>query len=110
MRSTRMTNRLALTRPAAMAVGEIHADCGRACIAPEKRLLPIDHDVWDPSVFHKNRDRPLKHAVIEGFFAQAMRLADQRRLLSKDYFTADAAARVVRAAGRFAFSTAMFTG
>lgn len=51
--------------------------------------LAIDDDVWDHSVFSKNRDRLLENAVIEGFFTQVMRLADQRRLLSKDHFTVD---------------------
>lgn len=51
--------------------------------------LAIDDDVWDHSVFSKNRDRLLENAVVEGFFTQVMHLADQRRLLSKDHFTVD---------------------
>ena len=51
--------------------------------------LAIDDEVWDHSVFSKNRDRLLEHAVVEGFFTEVMRLADRRRLLSKDHFTVD---------------------
>lgn len=51
--------------------------------------LAIDDDVWDHSVFSKNRDRLLEHAVVDGFFTEVMRLADRRRLLSKDHFTVD---------------------
>ena len=37
--------------------------------------LAIDDEVWDHSVFSKNRDRLLEHAVVEAFFTQIMQLA-----------------------------------
>jgi transposase len=51
--------------------------------------LAIDDAVWDHSVFSKNRDRLLEHAVVEGFFTQVMQLADKRKLLSKEHFSVD---------------------
>ena len=51
--------------------------------------LAIDNEVWDHSVFSKNRDRLLEHAVVEGFFAEVMKLADKRKLLSKEHFSVD---------------------
>lgn len=51
--------------------------------------LAIDDEVWDHSVFSKNRDRLLEHAVVESFFTEVMRLADKRKLLSKDHFSVD---------------------
>jgi hypothetical protein len=37
----------------------------------------------------KNRDRLLAHQVVEGFFAEVLRLADSRGLLSKEHFSVD---------------------
>jgi transposase len=51
--------------------------------------LAIDDAVWDHSVFSKNRDRLLEHAVVERFFTEVMQLADKRRLLSKEHFSVD---------------------
>ena len=51
--------------------------------------LAIDDEVWDHSVFSKNRDRLLEHAVVERFFTEVMGLADQRKLLSKEHFSVD---------------------
>jgi transposase len=51
--------------------------------------LAIDDEVRDHSVLSKNRDRLLEHAVVESFFAEVMRLADKRRLLSKEHFSVD---------------------
>jgi transposase len=51
--------------------------------------LAIDDEVWDHSVFSKNRDRLLEHTVVERFFTEVMRLADQRKLLSKEHFSVD---------------------
>jgi transposase len=51
--------------------------------------LAIDDSVWDHSTFSKNRDRLLEHQVIEGFFAEVLRLADERALLSKEHFSVD---------------------
>lgn len=51
--------------------------------------LAIDDAVWDHSVFSKNRDRLMQHAVVEAFFAEVMRLADAKGLLSKEHFSVD---------------------
>jgi transposase len=49
--------------------------------------LAIDDAVWDHSVFAKNRDRLLEHAVVERFFTEVMQLAERRNLLSKEHFS-----------------------
>ena len=49
----------------------------------------LDDAIWDHSPFSKNRDRLLAHQVVEGFFAEVMRLADDRGLLSKEHFSVD---------------------
>jgi len=51
--------------------------------------LAIDDAVWDHSVFSKNRDRLMEHAVVEAFFTEVMRLADANGLLSKEHFSVD---------------------
>ncbi len=51
--------------------------------------LAIDDAVWDHSVFSKNRDRLLEHAVVEAFFTEIMGLADAKGLLSKEHFSVD---------------------
>jgi len=51
--------------------------------------LAMDDEVWDHLVFSKNRDRWLEHAAVEGFFAEVMKLADKRKLLSKEHFSVD---------------------
>ena len=51
--------------------------------------LAIDDPVWDHSTFSKNRDRLLEHQVVEGLFAEVLRLADQQGLLSKEHFSVD---------------------
>ena len=51
--------------------------------------LAIDDEVWDHSVFSKNRDRLLDHAVVERFFTEVMQLADRKKLLSKEHFSVD---------------------
>jgi transposase len=51
--------------------------------------LAMDDAVWDHSVFSKNRDRLLEHAVVEAFFREVMRLADEKGLLSKEHFSVD---------------------
>jgi len=51
--------------------------------------LAIDDAVWDHSVFSKNRDRLLEHAVVEAFFTEIMALADAKGLLSKEHFSVD---------------------
>ncbi len=51
--------------------------------------LAIDDAVWDHSVFSKNRDRLLEHAVVESFFTEVMKIADAKGLLSKEHFSVD---------------------
>ena len=51
--------------------------------------LAMDDAVWDHSIFTKNRDRLLDHAVIEAFFAEVVALAEQAGLLSDEHFTVD---------------------
>jgi len=51
--------------------------------------LSMDDAVWDHSVFSKNRDRLLEHAVVEAFFREVMGLADKKGLLSKEHFSVD---------------------
>ena len=51
--------------------------------------LAIEDTVWNHSVFSKNRDRLLEHAVVESFFTEVMTLADKRQLLSKEHFSVD---------------------
>ena len=51
--------------------------------------LSIDDTVWNHSTFSKNRDRLLEHAVVPELFAEVVRLAEQRGLLSKDHFSVD---------------------
>ena len=51
--------------------------------------LALDDAIWDHSTFSKNRDRLLEHQVVEGFFAEVLRLADSRGLLSKEHFSVD---------------------
>jgi transposase len=51
--------------------------------------LAIDDTVWDHSVFSKNRDRLMEHAVVEAFFGEVMRLAEAKGLLSKEHFSVD---------------------
>lgn len=51
--------------------------------------LAIDDAVWDHSTFSKNRDRLLEHEVVERFFTEVLRLADQQGLLSKEHFSVD---------------------
>jgi transposase len=51
--------------------------------------LAMEDTVWDHSVFSKNRDRLLKHEVVESFFTEVMSLADKRGLLSKEHFSVD---------------------
>ena len=51
--------------------------------------VAIEDAVWDHSVFSKNRDRLLEHAVVEAFFTEIMQLADAKGLLSKEHFSVD---------------------
>ena len=51
--------------------------------------LAMDDTVWDHSVFSKNRDRLLDHAIVEAFFTEVMTMADKGGLLSKEHFSVD---------------------
>ena len=51
--------------------------------------LEMDDDVWDPTVFTKNRDRLLQGDVADRFFDAVVGLADRKRLLSHEHFTVD---------------------
>jgi transposase len=51
--------------------------------------LAIDDAAWNHSVFSKNRDRLLEHAVVEAFFREVMQLAEAKGLLSKEHFSVD---------------------
>ena len=51
--------------------------------------VALDDPIWDHSTFSKNRDRLLAHQVVEGFFAEVLRLADSRGLLSTEHFSVD---------------------
>jgi transposase len=49
--------------------------------------MSISEPVWVPTVFTKNRDRLLKHAVAENFFGRVLKLAQPH--LSDEHFTVD---------------------
>ena len=51
--------------------------------------VALDDPIWDHSTFSKNRDRLLAHRVVEGLFAEVMRVADARGLLSNEHFSVD---------------------
>jgi len=51
--------------------------------------LALEDPVWDHSTFSKNRDRLLAHRVVEGFFAEVLRQAEAKGLLSKEHFSVD---------------------
>jgi transposase len=49
--------------------------------------LEMDEPVWVPTVFTKNRDRLLQHAVAHGFFQRVVARASD--LMSDEHFTVD---------------------
>lgn len=51
--------------------------------------LAIDDQVWDHSVFSKNRDRLNREAVAAEFLAEVVRLAEQQGLMSDEHFSVD---------------------
>ena len=51
--------------------------------------LNMDDEVWDASVFTKNRDRLLEGDIADLFFDQVMAIARKRALLSDEHFTVD---------------------
>ncbi|MDQ3524697.1 MAG: IS5 family transposase [Chloroflexota bacterium] len=51
--------------------------------------LPMDAEVWHPTVFTKNRDRLLEGDVAREFLVALMALPQVKRLLSSEHFTVD---------------------
>ena len=51
--------------------------------------LNVGDPSFDPTTFSKNRERLLRHAVADAFFAEVVAEAKRRRLLSADHFTVD---------------------
>lgn len=51
--------------------------------------LPMDADVWHPTVFTHNRDRLLEAEVAHEFLAALLSLPQVRRLLSDEHFSVD---------------------
>src|SRR4051795_1274067 len=51
--------------------------------------MNMDEAVWDATVFTKNRDRLLEHAVAKAFFTQVWQQAEQAKLTSDEHFTVD---------------------
>ena len=49
--------------------------------------MSMDEPVWVPTVFTKNRERLLKHAIAEDFFGRVLKLAQPH--LSDEHFTVD---------------------
>ena len=49
--------------------------------------MSMDERMWVPTVFTKNRERLLKHAIAENFFERVLRLAEPH--LSDEHFTVD---------------------
>ena len=49
--------------------------------------MPMDEEVWDHSVFSKNRDRLLNEEIAEVFFQRVLKLA--KPYLSDEHFTVD---------------------
>jgi len=49
--------------------------------------INMDEPVWVPTVFTKNRERLLKHAIAENFFQRVLKLAQEH--LSDEHFTVD---------------------
>jgi len=51
--------------------------------------LNLDEEVWDATVFTKNRDRLLEADVAKQFLAQVVELARQKGFVSDEHFTVD---------------------
>src|ERR1700761_872411 len=51
--------------------------------------MNMDEPVWDATVFTKNRDRLLEHAVAKAFFTQVWQQAEEAKLTSDEHFTVD---------------------
>src|ERR1700732_3553475 len=51
--------------------------------------LSLDEEVWDVTVFTKNRERLLEGKIAEAFFARVVEQAERQGLLSDEHFTVD---------------------
>jgi transposase len=51
--------------------------------------MSMDEEVWDVTVFTKNRERLLGGKIAEGFFEAVLRQAEEQGLLSDEHFTVD---------------------
>jgi transposase len=51
--------------------------------------LSMDEEVWDPTVFTKNRERLLEGDIAEEFFERVLSQARARKLLSDEHFSVD---------------------
>ncbi len=51
--------------------------------------LNLDEEVWDPTVFTKNRDRLLEAEVAKRFLARVVEQARAKSLTSDEHFTVD---------------------
>lgn len=51
--------------------------------------LNMDDDIWDVTVFTKNRERLLNGDIAEAFFQAVLKQARERNLLSDEHFTVD---------------------
>ena len=51
--------------------------------------MSMDEDVWDATVFTKNRERLLAGSIAEGFFEAVLQQAEEQGLLSDEHFTVD---------------------
>jgi len=51
--------------------------------------LNVDEEVWDVTVFTKNRERLLDGNIAEAFFAAVLAQAEEQKLLSDEHFTVD---------------------
>ena len=51
--------------------------------------LSMDDEIWDATVFTKNRDRLLEGEIADEFFKQVLKLARQHNLMSDEHFTVD---------------------
>src|SRR6266436_10168180 len=51
--------------------------------------LPIDAEVWHPTVFTHNRDRLMEADVAQEFLAALLALPQVKRLLSSEHFSVD---------------------
>lgn len=51
--------------------------------------LSMDDEVWDPTVFTKNRQRLLDRDIAEEFFERVLSQAREKKLLSDEHFSVD---------------------